>query len=112
MMMQKKHKNGNGNQKEKNKKVIEVSLIPIDQLFSELESSTNGLSEQIAEERIEQYGLNEVAHEKTDPWYIHLIKSFNNPFIYCEFFSTSVCPQCNFITNMSFYSPFNQINIA
>ncbi len=35
-----------------------------------------------AADRRGQYGLNEVAHERAPRWYVQLIHSFHNPFIY------------------------------
>lgn len=47
-----------------------------------MESTEAGLSQQTAEERIAQYGLNEVQYDKPPSWLVQLIRSFLNPFIF------------------------------
>lgn len=47
-----------------------------------MESTEEGLSQQTAEERIAQYGLNEVQYDKPPSWLVQLIRSFLNPFIF------------------------------
>jgi len=47
-----------------------------------LESSDGGITEDMANERRQKFGLNEIQHQKAPKWYIQLIKSFANPFIY------------------------------
>jgi len=47
-----------------------------------LESDEAGISQQSAEERISQYGLNEVQYDKPPSWFVQLIRSFLNPFIF------------------------------
>lgn len=46
-----------------------------------LESSKNGLSAAGVKERLNIYGLNEVAHEKAPKWYVQFFEAFLNPFI-------------------------------
>lgn len=77
------------NIKSKNKS-IRQSLNPLlitDELFriskvdlKNLNYDENGLESEEARKRLFIYGLNEITHEKADPWYIQLIKSFINPF--------------------------------
>ena len=45
-----------------------------------LQSSKEGLTEEQAETRREQYGLNEVSHEKPPTWYAQLFHAFITPF--------------------------------
>jgi P-type Mg2+ transporter len=47
-----------------------------------LNSSPDGILKLEAAERRGKYGLNEVTHERAPRWYIQLIHSFHNPFIY------------------------------
>ncbi len=42
-------------------------------------SSAQGLSAEEVESRLREYGRNEVAHERPEPWYLQLIKSFYSP---------------------------------
>ncbi|WP_407028923.1 magnesium-translocating P-type ATPase [Serratia marcescens] len=42
----------------------------------------NGLTQDDADERLEQFGANQVAHDKAPHALIQLIKAFNNPFIF------------------------------
>ena len=50
------------------------------ELFNELNTNINGLSNKMVEERRDKFGKNEVIHEKEAPWIIELLKSFINPF--------------------------------
>ncbi len=45
-------------------------------------SSPSGISQEQAEERLEQYGLNEVQHKKAPIWLVQLLHAFVNPFIF------------------------------
>jgi|SRR5699024_8651443 len=47
-----------------------------------MDSSKTGISPESAEERISQYGLNEIRYDKPPSWFVQLIKSFLNPFIF------------------------------
>ena len=47
-----------------------------------LESSDGGITDDMANERRQKFGLNEIQHQKAPKWYIQLIKAFANPFIY------------------------------
>jgi Mg2+-importing ATPase len=46
-----------------------------------LDSNINGLTSEQAQEKKEQFGLNEIAHEKAPAWYKQLFQAFVNPFI-------------------------------
>jgi Mg2+-importing ATPase len=52
-----------------------------EQVLHLLETSAEGLTEAQAGRRRQQYGPNEVAHERTPPWYRLLLANFANPFI-------------------------------
>lgn len=49
-------------------------------LLTDLNSHTDGLTNTQAELLLEQWGLNEVEHEKPLPWWDHLWHSYRNPF--------------------------------
>ena len=63
------------------KKLLETSSKNIDDVFNELDTSMQGLSEEEAQERLKEYGLNEIVYKKRRPWYIYLLRSFMDPFI-------------------------------
>ncbi|MDA5542705.1 magnesium-translocating P-type ATPase [Yersinia rochesterensis] len=68
-----------------NKKPFTIALEAknsLDQTLSKLNANLNGLTEEDAKERLELYGINEVAHEKAPPALIQLLAAFNNPFIF------------------------------
>jgi Mg2+-importing ATPase len=46
-----------------------------------LESNINGLTSDQVDEKQEQFGLNEIDHEKAPSWYKQLFQAFLNPFI-------------------------------
>lgn len=50
-------------------------------VYAFLESNPEGLSATIAEERLEQYGPNEVEHERPPSWFQQLLGNFINPFV-------------------------------
>jgi Mg2+-importing ATPase len=49
--------------------------------FTILESRDTGLTDSQVRERLQQFGPNEVVHEKAPAWYIQLLQAFINPFI-------------------------------
>ena len=53
----------------------------IDEVLDDLGTTREGLTQEEAEKRFEFYGLNEVAAEKPDPWYVQLLQAFMDPFI-------------------------------
>ncbi len=46
-----------------------------------LETRINGLTEEEVNDRLHEFGLNEVVHEKAPKWYVQLLQAFVNPFI-------------------------------
>ncbi len=46
-----------------------------------LETHINGLSADEVHDRLDVFGLNEVAHEKAPKWYVQFLQAFLNPFI-------------------------------
>ncbi|MBP9478987.1 MAG: magnesium-translocating P-type ATPase [Sebaldella sp.] len=61
--------------------LFDYAKLDMEKVYEKLESSSKGLSEQESEERLEQYGLNEISYNKEDTWYVQLTKAFINPFI-------------------------------
>lgn len=62
--------------------LIFISKQSLTDLFRDLQTDSSGLTEDEALKRLEKYGSNEIVHERPTPWYIQLIKSFVNPFIF------------------------------
>nr|WP_254053596.1 magnesium-translocating P-type ATPase [Singulisphaera sp. GP187] len=63
-------------------RVVEEASRDIQDVLLSLTSSSDGLQKLEAAVRRGKFGLNEVAHERVPRWYIQLIHSFHNPFIY------------------------------
>lgn len=64
------------------KKVLqEMSNKNIENVFQDLNSSVEGLSEEEVSKRLETFGLNEIVYEKRKPWYMYLLRAFLDPFI-------------------------------
>ncbi|MDI9475301.1 MAG: magnesium-translocating P-type ATPase [Natronincolaceae bacterium] len=61
--------------------LIYYSEKSIDSVYKTLKTDKNGISSNEAVNRLEKYGLNQVAHEKPTPWYVQLINAFINPFV-------------------------------
>lgn len=70
---------GNHNRNQSSPLVLESAQKEGAEVFLLLQSSDKGLTETEAEARLAQYGFNEVAQEKRDPWFIQLIKTCRNP---------------------------------
>lgn len=64
-----------------NKESLVYAALQDGDLYSSLNSKENGLYDGDVEERLEEYGENEVAYARNNKWYILLIKAFINPFI-------------------------------
>lgn len=54
---------------------------PVEALYELLGTRNDGLTSDESNARLEQYGRNEIVHEKPPAWYLQLLKAFNNPFI-------------------------------
>jgi Mg2+-importing ATPase len=63
-------------------RVVDDATRNIGDVLLSLSSSTDGLHRLQAAVHRGKFGLNEVAHERAPRWYIQLIHSFHNPFIY------------------------------
>jgi len=62
-------------------KLRKASRQNINEVFNMLDSSADGITDDVAKKRISKYGLNEVDYDRAPAWYTQLIKSFANPFI-------------------------------
>ena len=62
-------------------RLINFSKMNLEEVYKEFDTSINGLSSKNIEDRVEKYGLNQIATEKPTPWFIELIKAFINPFV-------------------------------
>ncbi|WP_291580587.1 magnesium-translocating P-type ATPase [Clostridium sp. UBA6640] len=62
-------------------RLISFSKMNLEEVYKKLNTDINGLSNKDIEGRVEEYGLNQVAHERPTPWFVELIKAFINPFI-------------------------------
>lgn len=58
-----------------------LSSMPISDLFRTLKTSEEGLHEGNVRAKLDAFGLNRVAHEKTISWYSLFLGCFNNPFV-------------------------------
>src|SRR5512139_2820853 len=62
------------------KTLIRAARSEPDTLLTELDSHTDGLTEEQADIIRERAGSNEVEHEKPLPWWLHLWHCYRNPF--------------------------------
>jgi len=62
-------------------RLISTAKGTIEEAFVLLNADMAGLSQDEVEERRQQYGENEVAHDRPAPWYSLLLDAFINPFI-------------------------------
>ena len=80
--------------------LIRYSKEDTDSIFKIFDTGETGISSNEAINRIEEYGLNQVAHEKPTPWYVQLISAFINPFVmnftcfgrYILYYGHCICP--------------------
>ncbi len=63
---------------------------PIAETFHRLQASEKGLNDDEAIRRVKTYGVNQITHEKPQPWHILLLKNFKNPFVLLVMFIGSV----------------------
>lgn len=75
-------KNQKMNQDIKNSELAALALLSERDLMMTFRTSPNGLSQQDALERLEEYGKNEVASERPTPAWLLFIKAFQDPFVY------------------------------
>ncbi|MED5018040.1 magnesium-translocating P-type ATPase [Paenibacillus chibensis] len=68
-------------QMEINQRLIDASYCLPEDLLSELGTSLSGLNDTDVKDKRNEYGDNQIAHEKPPAWYIQLLGSFKSPFI-------------------------------
>jgi Mg2+-importing ATPase len=67
--------------KEISARLIQASRWHVDDLMEDLSTNSQGLTEAETKKRLDQYGENQIAHEKPPAWFIQLLLCFKNPFI-------------------------------
>lgn len=75
------NKNGAAAENPATLRLKKYSAASNDELLQLLDTNPLGISNDEAEERQEQHGLNEVVHEKVAPWYVQLVQAFIDPFM-------------------------------
>ena len=63
------------------KNLNDLSKKDINEIYKIMNTGIEGIAKEEVNNRIDTYGLNQIANEKPIPWYIQLIKAFINPFI-------------------------------
>ena len=63
------------------KKLVESARSDVDSILAQLETTSNGLSQDAITARLEQYGPNEVAREKRRTWLMRLWDNIKNPLV-------------------------------
>ena len=51
-----------------------------EEVFGELDTNENGLTDEVAKARLEQFGFNEIEFKKTPAW-IRFLRQFNDPMV-------------------------------
>ncbi|MFX7025185.1 cation-transporting P-type ATPase, partial [Acinetobacter baumannii] len=72
--------NSNGLNEEAVKKLRNISRSDEQLYFEMLDSSVEGITEAQVHERLKEYGLNEIQHEKAPSWFNQLFHAFITPF--------------------------------
>ncbi|MEI7839824.1 MAG: magnesium-translocating P-type ATPase [Methylococcaceae bacterium] len=62
-------------------KLIQIAQSDTETVFEILNTSSEGLSELQSSLRLGKIGLNEIAHEKPQKWYVQFLKTFQNPLV-------------------------------
>ena len=57
-----------------------LACLDAEAVLAELQTTRSGITDEEAESRRARFGANEVAHEKTPPWYVQLRRAFVSPF--------------------------------
>ncbi|MBU5437110.1 magnesium-translocating P-type ATPase [Tissierella sp. MSJ-40] len=63
------------------KNLNNLSKKDISEVYKIMNTDVEGIAKEEVNNRIDTYGLNQIANEKPIPWYVQLIKAFINPFI-------------------------------
>jgi len=63
------------------KQILKISSLDIEEVFTLLQTSRQGLNYEEVEQRLQEYGNNDIAKEKPPIWYWMILNNFSNPFI-------------------------------
>lgn len=77
----KKRKKANETFQFNSERLFLASTQELKSIYGYFRTAYDGLDEEEVEERLEQFGTNEIANERKEQWYVMLIKTFINPFI-------------------------------
>ena len=66
----------------KDQELKKLAILSDRDLFLNLRTSLQGLSEEDAQSRLEEYGPNEVSAQKPTPGILLFLQAFNDPFVY------------------------------
>lgn len=61
-------------------KYVNIGTLTTEEVFKQLKTSYNGLTNEEAEVRRDQYGVNEISYGNENAWYKRLVRAFINPF--------------------------------
>ena len=61
--------------------LLTYSRKPVSEVLQSLQTSAKGLNQSEVHDRLKQYGLNQISHEKPPAWYHLLLRNFTNPFV-------------------------------
>ncbi len=65
--------------KDSSASLISIAQSDVNEVLHLFETELEGLSEPEAKQRLDKYGLNEIAREKKIQWYVQLLKTVTNP---------------------------------
>ena len=83
------------------KHLQEMARKNIEEVFLDLNSTEEGLDQAQSDQKLKDFGLNEVTYEKRKPWYIYLLRSFLDPFILILLFIIFI----TYFTDIAFAHP-------
>ena len=69
----------NANSKDSSNALIDISQKDVDGVLKLFDTTLEGLTETEAQQRLVKSGLNEIAREKPQRWYVQLLKTMTNP---------------------------------
>ena len=69
----------NTNSKDSSNPLIDIAQKDVDGVLKLFDTTLEGLTETEAKRRLVKSGLNEIAREKPQRWYVQLLKTMTNP---------------------------------